>query len=68
MYVHVDVVDQLKQLYMTELISATIDESHDKMQVFLLLLTTAYWLMLQSTTGRCYGMNSYPEWNISYKM
>lgn len=66
MYVHV--VDQLKQLYMTELISATINESPDKMQVFLLLLTTTYWLMLQSTTGTCYGMKSYPECNISYKV
>ena len=33
---------------MTELISATVNESHDKMQiVLLLLLTTAYSLMLQ---------------------
>ena len=66
MYVHI--VDQLKQWYMTELISATRNESHDKMQVLLLLLTTAYWLMLQSTAGTCYGMDSYLECNFSYKM
>ena len=63
MYVHV--VDQLKQLYMTELISVTSNESHDKMQVFPLLLIPAFSLMLQATAGTCFGMDSYPECNMS---
>ena len=46
---------------MTELISETINESHDEMQVFLLLLITTYWMMLHIWHMLWYGWLSWMQ-------